>query len=42
MSAKNEHQLKALGLLEAFEESTDWALLFSFCYDSNLHISLFK
>jgi len=34
--------LKALVLLYAFEESVDWALLSSFCDDSNLHISLFK
>jgi len=30
--------LKALGLLQAFDESADWGLLSSFCDDSNLHI----
>jgi len=35
-------QLKALGFLQAFEESTDWTPLLSFCDDSNLHISVFK
>jgi len=33
---------KALGLLQVFEESADWALLSSFCDDSNLHLFLFK
>jgi len=28
--------------LYAFEKSVNWALLSSFCDDSNLHISLFK
>jgi len=35
-------QLKALGLLYAFEESADYALLSYFCDDSNLRISIFK
>jgi len=35
-------QLKTLGFLYAFEESADWALLSSFCDDSNLQISIFK
>jgi len=35
-------QLKALGFLQAFEESADWALLSSFCDDSNLHVSVSK
>jgi len=33
------YQLKALGLLYAFEKSADWAVLSSFCDDANLHIS---
>ena len=35
-------QIKALGFLRVFEELADWALLSSFCDDSNLHISVFK
>jgi len=34
--------LKALGLLQAFEESAGWALLSSLCDNSHLHISVFK
>jgi len=34
--------IKALGLLKGFKKSADWALLSSFCDDSNLHISVFK
>jgi len=34
-----QQQLKALGSLQSFEESADWALL---CDDSGLHISVFK
>jgi len=34
--------LKALVFLYAFEESVDCLLLWCFCDDSNLHISLFK
>jgi len=34
--------LKAIGLLQAFEESANLALLPSFCDDSNLRISTFK
>jgi len=35
--------LKALeGFLQALEVSADWALLSSFCDDSNLRISVFK
>jgi len=33
---KRHTQLKALGFLNAFEESADWALLSSFCDDSKL------
>jgi len=35
-------QLKVLGLLKVFENSADWALLSSFCDDSNLRMSMFK
>jgi len=31
-------QLKALGFLQAFVGSAEWALLSSFCDDSNLHV----
>jgi len=34
-------QLKVRGFLYGFEESSDCALLSSFCDDSNLHISIF-
>jgi len=34
--------LKALGLVQAFEDSASWALLSSFCDNSNLHIFVFK
>jgi len=33
---------KALGLLYAFEKSSDWAMLSFCCDDSHLHISAFK
>jgi len=35
-------QLKALGLLQAFEESADWPRLSSFRDGSTLHISILK
>jgi len=35
-------QLKALGMLQALQESADWALLSSFCDNSKLHKSIFK
>jgi len=38
----NELQVKALGLLKAFEKSADWTLLSSVCSGSDLHISLFE
>jgi len=34
--------LKALGLLQAFKESADWALPSSLSDDLNLHISVFE
>jgi len=35
-------QLKALGLLQAFEESVDWTFFSSLCDDSNSYKSVFK
>jgi len=35
-------KLKALGFLQAFQESADWALLSSLGDNSNSHISVFK
>jgi len=37
-----KNPFKALGLLEAFQESAGWALLSSFCKDSNLGVSAFE
>ena len=34
--------LKALGLLQAFGESAELGLVSTFCYDSNLYISMSK
>jgi len=33
---------KALCFLQALEESANWALLSSFCDESNLRVSVFK
>jgi len=38
----DKRQLITLGLLQAFEESADWALFSWICNDQDLHISVFK